>query len=42
METREEGARHGARGTYGLGGVEAESSQFIITRKESMPINSIK
>ena len=33
MENREEEARHGARGTYGLGGVEAESSQFIITWK---------
>ena len=33
MENREEEARHGARETYGLGGVEAETSQFIITWK---------
>ena len=42
MENREEEARHGERGTYGLGGDEAENSQFIITRKQSMSSNSIK
>jgi len=32
MENREEEeVRHGGRGTYGLGGAQAENSQFIIT-----------